>query len=177
MQKSILIISAAITLTFTGMVGAQDGVQANMKISSDDVTEGSNIPSKFTCDGENISPGLRIDGVPQAAKSLMLIVDDPDAPKGTFTHWLLWNLKTDLKEILTNSPPQDAAQGVNDFGKNKYSGPCPPSGTHRYYFRLYALDFVPNLSSNTNRKALDKAVEGHVLAKAVLMGRYSRVGK
>jgi len=151
--------------------------EAHMKISSSKFIEGGNIPAQFTCDGENASPDLVIENLPAAAKSLVLIVDDPDAPRGTFTHWLMWNLKTDLKEIPVNSPPQDAVQGINDFGKKKYGGPCPPSGTHRYYFRLYALDVVLSLPPNSDRKALDKAIGGHVITKATLMGRYSRSGK
>jgi len=151
--------------------------QAQMKISSTKFGDGGNIPPQFTCDGENTSPDLQIDAVPAAAKSLLLIVDDPDAPKGVFTHWLLWNLKPDSKEILANSPPQDARQGTNDFGKQKYSGPCPPSGSHRYYFRLYALDFIPTLSPGSNRKVVDKGIEGHVLSKAVLVGIYARPSK
>ena len=108
------------------------------------------------------------------AKSLVLIVDDPDAPGGTFTHWLMWRLKPDLQEIPANSTPQDAVQGANDFGKPKYGGPCPPSGTHRYYFRIYALDMIPTQPASSDRKTIDKAIKGHVVAEATLMGRYAR---
>ncbi len=177
MQKICPLVYFTALCLFAPTGGAQIEKEAPMKISSPDFIEGGEIPVKFTCDGENTSPALKIEGVPATAKSLVLIMDDPDAPKGTFTHWLLWNLKTDLKEILANSPPQDAAQGLNDFGKNKYGGPCPPSGMHRYYFRLYAIDAVPNLSANSQRAALEKAMEGHVLGKAVLMGRYARQAK
>lgn len=145
-----------------------------MKLTSTRFTEGGDIPPECTCDGRNASPDLQIQGVPAAAKSLVLIVDDPDAPKGTLTHWLLWNLRPDLKEILANSPPQDAVQGINYQGKRGYTGPCPPAGTHRYYFRLYALDILPaNLHAGADRAAVEKAVEGHILDKAVLMGRYA----
>ena len=110
-----------------------------MKLSSPDFSDGGNIPEGFTCEGKDVSPTLTIAGVPKEAKSLVLIVDDPDAPGGNFTHWLMWNVVPDLTEIVGNKPPAHAVQGVNDFGKSKYSGPCPPSGVHRDDFRLYAL--------------------------------------
>jgi Raf kinase inhibitor-like YbhB/YbcL family protein len=147
-----------------------------MKLTSPDFNEGSDIPERFTCDGQDISPTLRIDGVPQAAKSLALIMDDPDAPVGTFTHWLLWNLRPDQSEIASDSPPE-AVQGLTDFGGSKYGGPCPPSGVHRYYFKLYALDTTLNLPPRSKRKALDAAIKGHVIGEAMLMGRYARKGR
>jgi len=147
-----------------------------MKLTSPDFSEGSSIPERFTCDGQDINPTLRIDGVPQAAKSLVLIVDDPDAPVGTFTHWLIWNLRPDVTEIVANSPLSDAVQGVNDFGRSKYGGPCPPSGVHRYYFKLYALDTTLKLPAKSKRKALDAAIKGHMVGEAILMGRYARKG-
>jgi Raf kinase inhibitor-like YbhB/YbcL family protein len=112
--------------------------------------------------------------VPKAAKSLVLIMDDPDAPGGTFNHWLIWGLSPDLKEIVTNSVPNGAVQGLNDFKKNGYGGPCPPSGEHRYYFRLYAADIPVNLRPAARRADLDKVLRGHILKDAVLMGRYAR---
>lgn len=145
-----------------------------MNISSPDFSEGGSIPSRFTCDGANVNPALRISDVPTKAKSLVLIVDDPDAPVGTWNHWLLWNLKSDLKEIPANSVPAGAVQGLNDFKKNNYGGPCPPSGTHRYFFRLFALDTALELPAHANRKALDQAMRGHVLGQAEYMGRYAR---
>ena len=114
--------------------------EANMNLTSPDFGEGGNIPERFTCDGKDIAPTLKIDGVPKEAKSLVLIVDDPDAPGGNFTHWLIWNVMPDLTEIVANKLPAHALQGVNDFGKSRYSGPCPPAGVHRYCFRLFALD-------------------------------------
>lgn len=144
-----------------------------MKIVSTDFSEGGPIPKRCTCDGENASPELSFQAAPAATKSLVLIVDDPDAVAGTLTHWLLWNLKPDISgtgEILANSPPQDAVQGLNFKGQNAYTGPCPPSETHRYHFRLYALDIVLKLPAKSDRKALEKAMEGHVLAKAELIG-------
>ena len=145
-----------------------------MKISSPDFNEGGSIPSRFTCDGANVNPALNISEVPAGAKSLLLIVDDPDAPAGTWTHWLMWNLTPDLQEIAAGSVPAEAVQGLNDFHRNNYGGPCPPSGTHRYFFRCFALDAVLELPASSNRKALDQAMRGHVVAEAGLMGRYAR---
>jgi Raf kinase inhibitor-like YbhB/YbcL family protein len=105
-----------------------------------------------------------------------LIVDDPDAPGGNFTHWLLWNVGPDQAEIVANRLPDHAVQGVNDFGESKYSGPCPPPGTHRYYFRLYALDTTLTLPASSKRKVVDSAIKGHIIAEATLMGRYARKG-
>lgn len=148
--------------------------EVSMKISSPDFNEGASIPSRFTCDGANVNPTLQVSGVPSAAKSLVLIVDDPDAPAGTWTHWLIWNLKADLTEIPAHSVPAGAVQGVNDFGKSNYGGPCPPSGTHRYFFHLYALDSVLELPAHSNRKALDQAMRGHIVGEGKYMGRYAR---
>jgi Raf kinase inhibitor-like YbhB/YbcL family protein len=151
-----------------------DSSQAVMKLISPDFSDGGNIPERFTCDGEDISPTLKIEDAPAAARSLVLIVDDPDAPVGTFTHWLMWNLIPDATEIAANSPPSDAVQGVNDFGRSKYGGPCPPSGVHRYYFKLYALDTTLQLPAKSKRKAVDAAIKGHIISEATLMGRYAR---
>ena len=132
------------------------------------------IPSKFSCDGENINPPLMISGVGENVKSLVLIVDDPDAPAGTWTHWLVWNIDPKTKEIKENSVPRGAVLGKTDFGETKYGGPCPPSGTHRYFFRVYALDTVLTLSQGASRKDLESAMAGHFIDQGELMGRYSR---
>src|SRR5437868_868945 len=113
--------------------------RAPMKISSSAFSEGANIPPKFTCDGEDTSPPLKIDGVPQEAKGFVLIVDDPDAPGGLFTHWLVWNIDAKTSSLAAGNAP-GGVQGKNDFGKTGYGGPCPPSGTHRYSFKIFALD-------------------------------------
>lgn len=145
-----------------------------MKITSPDFAEGGNIPARFTCDGEDISPTLRISDAPAATTSFVLIVDDPDAPDGTWNHWLIWNLRPGLKEIPAGSVPEGAIQGENDFLNNNYGGPCPPSGTHQYNFKLLALNTVLDLPSTSDRKALDQALRGHVVAQAHLMGRYTK---
>jgi len=164
----------ALVLAFMWIGGGQQAKEVAMKISSPDFADGGNIPVRFTCDGKDVNPALTISGVPAGAKSLALIVDDPDAPRGTWTHWLMWNLRPDLKEIAMNSVPAEAVQGVNDFPANKYGGPCPPSGTHRYYFKLYALDTALELPASSNRKAVDQALRGHIVAEAQWMGRYAR---
>ena len=146
---------------------------AKMKITSSAFQEGGNIPSKFTCDGVDSSPPLQIAEIPSSTKSLALIVDDPDAPSGLFTHWIVWNISPQTNEIVEGSAPK-GVQGTSDFGKSGYGGPCPPPGTRRYYFRIFALDRELNLPSGTKRNQLDAAIKGHVVAQAELMGRYSR---
>jgi Raf kinase inhibitor-like YbhB/YbcL family protein len=149
---------------------------AAMKLSSPDFKESEKIPERFTCEGKDISPTLEIEGVSKEAKSLVVIVDDRDAPGGNFTHWLMWNVLPNLTEIVGNKPPSHAVQGVNDFGKNKYSGPCPPSGIHRYFFKLYALDTTLALPPTSKRNVVDAAIKGHIIADATLMGTYLRKG-
>lgn len=144
------------------------------------------IPARFTCDGPGLSPPLAWTSVPEGARSLALIVDDPDAPdpaapRRTWVHWLLYNLSpsvASLAEGAGNAPPADGArEGVNDSDELGYGGPCPPIGRHRYYFRLYALDTVlADLGDEARRRHLDAAMEGHVLGSAVLMGTYARPG-
>ena len=145
-----------------------------MRLESSAFENNSFIPSKYTCDGENVNPPLKISGVPQKAKSLVLIVDDPDAPRGTWVHWTVWNISSQTTEIAENSVPQGAVEGMTDFGKPGYGGPCPPSGTHRYFFKIYALDTNLNLGSSAQVRDLKKAIENHILDKAELIGLYSR---
>jgi Raf kinase inhibitor-like YbhB/YbcL family protein len=144
-----------------------------MKITSSAFQQGANIPSKFSCDGADTSPSLQIQEIPPEAKSLVLIVDDPDAPSGLFTHWIVWNISPQTSTIAEGSAPK-GTRGTNDFGKSSYGGPCPPSGTHRYFFKIFALDQELNLASGSKRAQLDSAMKGHVIAQGELMGRYSR---
>jgi Raf kinase inhibitor-like YbhB/YbcL family protein len=146
---------------------------ATMKITSSAFQEGGNIPDKFSKNGENINPALRIEGAPAEAKSLLLIMDDPDAPVGLFTHWLVWNIDPKTTEIAENSVPKGAVQGTNDYPNLGYGGPQPPSGTHRYYFKVFALDQTLDLKSSAKRAEVDAAMHGHVIAQGQLMGRYS----
>ena len=146
-----------------------------MEIRSTAFAEGEEIPRRFTCDGSNIAPPLTWSGIPEGAKSLVLIVDDPDAPGGTFTHWIVFNLAAeDLALSEGATLPAGAGQGVNGFGKPGYGGPCPPGGRHRYFHRLYALDARLEGLSNPRRKQIDAAMQGHVLTEASLMGTYQR---
>jgi Raf kinase inhibitor-like YbhB/YbcL family protein len=171
MQKSIMAGAFAIAV---GAVAAFAAGASKMKISSSAFQEGGGIPSKFTCDGSDKSPSLRIEQIPGEAKSLALIADDPDAPSGLFTHWIAWNIDPKTSEIAEGSVSSGAVQGQNDFGKSGYGGPCPPSGTHRYFFKIFALDRQLDLPAGTKRAQLDAAMKGHVIAQGQLMGRYSR---
>jgi Raf kinase inhibitor-like YbhB/YbcL family protein len=138
------------------------------------------IPRRFTCDGENLSPALRWTDAPPGTKALALIADDPDAPGGVFAHWVLYDIPVSARELAEGTPaqaalPAGAREGLNDFGKVGYGGPCPPPGpAHRYYFTLYALDRPTELPERATRQQLLEAVERHVLAEARLMGRYAR---
>ena len=146
---------------------------SSISITSPAFQAGGDIPAKFTCNGTNVSPELQISGVPNEAKSLVLIVDDPDAPRGLFTHWIVWNIDPKTTRIAEKSAPAAAVQGTNDFGKSNYGGPCPPSGTHSYFFKIFALDTKLELRSSAHRAELDAAMRGHILAQGVLMARYS----
>jgi Raf kinase inhibitor-like YbhB/YbcL family protein len=166
-------IIAAASVIFVAAIASHAAGGAKMKITSSAFQQGGEIPSKFSCDGANSSPPLQISDVPSGAKSLALIVDDPDAPSGLFTHWLVWNISPQTNAIAEGGAPK-GSQGTNDFGKSGYGGPCPPSGTHRYYFRVFALDQELNLPAGAKRSQLDAAMKGHVIAQGDLMGRYSR---
>lgn len=155
-------------------IGEKDVVENAMKLESSSFKNNEYIPSKYTCDGDNVNPPLLINEAPGRAQSFALIVDDPDAPAGDWTHWLLWNIGGGATEVLENSVPRGAIQGLNDFGKNGYGGPCPPSGTHRYQLKLHALDTVLNIPQNSRKKDLEKAMEGHILAQSILTGLYQR---
>ena len=170
MQKAIIAGASAILLAAIASFAAGG---AKMKITSSAFQQGANIPSKFSCDGANTSPPLEIGDVPSGAKSLVLIADDPDAPSGLFTHWAVWNISPQTSTIAEGSTPK-GVQGTNDFGKSSYGGPCPPSGTHRYYFKIFALDRELDLPFGAKRGQLDTAIKGHVIAQGELMGRYSR---
>ena len=145
----------------------------NMKLTSPAFNEGEKIPSEYTCDGEDINPELIISDVPENTKSLALIMDDPDAPMGIWVHWVIWDIQPGTIKI-SKGEKITFPQGMTDFKKQEYGGPCPPSGTHRYFFKLYALDIKLNLDSGANKKDLEKAMQGHILAQAQLMGKYSR---
>jgi hypothetical protein len=153
--------------------------EEKMEIKSKAFEEGGMIPKKYTCDGMDVSPPLMWASVPEGTKSLALICDDPDAPRGTWVHWVIFDIPVETRELPENIPPQrtlanGAKQGINDFRKIGYGGPCPPGGTNRYYFKLYALDTKINLESGATKAELLKAMEGHILSESQLMGRYKR---
>lgn len=145
-----------------------------MKITSTAFAEGLEIPSKYTCDGENVNPPLSFADVPSNTKSLVLIVDDPDAPMGTFVHWVLYNIPTTINKIEEASLPESISAGKNSAGSTTYIGACPPSGTHRYFFKLYALDAQLSLQLNSTKADVEKAMEGHIVESSQLMGLYKR---
>jgi Raf kinase inhibitor-like YbhB/YbcL family protein len=150
-----------------------------MKLTSTAFSEGGMIPAQYTCNGPDISPPLNWEDVPEQTKSLALIADDPDAPVGTWVHWVLYNLPADTHELQedlhkTKVLPKGSMQGTNDFRKIGYGGPCPPGGTHRYFFKLYALDELVDLNPGARKKDLLDAMKGHILSECQLMGKFSR---
>lgn len=149
--------------------------KSTMKITSTAFTDSTSIPLKYTCQGDNINPELKIEGVPENAKSLALIMDDPDAPMGTWVHWVVWNISPDITTIPQNSVPAESIEGITSFGKSGYGGPCPPKGVHRYYFKLYALNDKLNIPKNSNKEDLLKAMDGKIIQQAELMGTYIKI--
>ncbi len=151
-----------------------------MQITSTAFKEGEPIPAKFTCDERNVSPALKWSSVPTGTKSLALIADDPDAPVGTWVHWVVYDLPAGTSELPEDTPksqylPGGAKQGLNDFQRLGYGGPCPPPGKpHRYFFKLYALDILLELKPGATKKEVERAIERHILAQAQLMGTYKR---
>lgn len=145
-----------------------------LKVTSTAFQNEENIPSKYTCDGKNVNPPLSIELIPIDAKCLALVVDDPDAPISTWVHWLVWNIPV-THQIKENEV--HGKEGINDFQKHQYSGPCPPSGTHRYFFKIYALDALLDLPGDTKKPGLEKAMSDHILGFGELIGLYSRNNK
>jgi Raf kinase inhibitor-like YbhB/YbcL family protein len=167
-------------LAVTGLGAAETKRKANMQLTSTAFTSGAPIPAKYTCEGEDVSPPLKWSGVPAEAKSLALIADDPDAPAGTWVHWVLYDLPPTVAQLSEDVPktqtlPGGARQGHNDFKRPGYGGPCPPPGKpHRYFFKLYALDTTLDLKPGATKKDLERAMANHLLAQGQLMGTYQR---
>jgi len=151
-----------------------------MRLTSTAFEEGASIPKRYTCDGNDNSPPLHWEGIPAGTKSLALICDDPDAPRGTWVHWVLFNLPANTTELAAGVPtdkvlPSGAKQGTNDSKEIGYGGPCPPKGKpHRYYFKVYALDAELNLPEGSTKQEVEAAMKGHILAQGELMGKYGR---
>jgi Raf kinase inhibitor-like YbhB/YbcL family protein len=147
----------------------------NLRLSSSAFESGGDIPMKYTCDGNDVSPPLEWNGAPDGTQSFVLICDDPDAPRGTWSHWVIYNIPPNVSQLPEGAKAPGAAEGRNDFGNTGYGGPCPPRGpAHRYYFRLYALDTTLDLPPGaTRQQALDR-IQNHIVAQAELMGRYAR---
>ena len=173
-------LCAVFTLTAMNAMAAEKAGKDTMELTSTAFTNGAAIPAKHTCDARNSSPPLKWSGVPAGAKSLALLVDDPDAPVGTWVHWVLYDLPATATELAEDLPKSQyiaggARQGLNDFKHLGYGGPCPPPGKpHRYFFKLYALDAALDLKPGLKKKELEAAMEKHILAQAQLMGTYQR---
>ena len=150
-----------------------NGCNVNMKLTSPAFEHNSAIPSEYTCDGADASPELNIADIPENAKSLVLINDDPDAPVGTWDHWIVFNIPTPTSKINKGQEPA-GTPGKNSWGKTRYGGPCPPSGTHRYFFKLYALDTELGLQEGAAKADIEAAMEGHIIEKTELIGTYKR---
>jgi hypothetical protein len=144
-----------------------------MKIESTAFKEGATIPSRHAKQGENKSPALTFTDVPEKARSLVLIMDDPDAPRGLFTHWVVFNIGPAVKQLPEDTVPDGARQGKNSWGEPRYGGPQPPDREHRYFFRLYALDLSLSAANGASRDEIERAMKGHIIAQAELMGRYA----
>lgn len=163
------------TLAWTLFAGA--ALASELTVSSPAFEEGGDIPFEYSCKGGDISPEITWSRAPEGTKSFALICEDPDAPGDTWVHWVLFNIPADssgLSENACRSLPCGAVEGSNSWGRNTYGGPCPPSGTHRYYFRVYALDVTLNLFPNATSECLRRAMKDHILAEGELMGRFSK---
>lgn len=155
------------------------GQKMEIKITSSAFGNGESIPVRYTCDGENISPPLKWSNLPQGTKSFAIINDDPDAPMGTWVHWVIYNIPANVTELDERIPPlqklaNGALQGKNSWGKIGYGGPCPPGGTHRYFFKIYALDKILDIGAGASKEEVLNAIKGHILAEGQLYGKYSR---
>lgn len=188
LKISILLLSAVIILSCkkknTGVTTEKQNLneersKTEMIITSSAFKEGEMIPSEYSCDGKNVSPQFSWSGAPENTKSFALISDDPDAPSGDWVHWVIFNIPGSVTELSENIPrdkilDNGTKQGSNDFGKIGYGGPCPPGGTHRYYFKLYALDVYLDKDAGITKKGLLDAMEGHILKESKLTGKYKR---
>jgi Raf kinase inhibitor-like YbhB/YbcL family protein len=172
--KLVVISCICIVLFFSLSLNKEVSSMAALHITSPAFQNNGTIPRQYTCDGKDINPPLVIENVPKETQSIALVCDDPDASTGTWVHWVLWNIDPTTKEIAENAVPPGAVEGMNDFKRHTYGGPCPPSGTHRYFFKVYALDTMIDISPNSTKTDLEKAMEGHILAEGQIIGLYKR---
>ena len=171
-MKKFIVLLIILGLNVSLGIAEEQG-EIDMQLTSPSFDHNSMFPLEFTCQGKDINPELNISGIPEETKSLALIMDDPDAPMGMWVHWVVFDISPITMRIKKNSIP--GKQGINDFQRLNYGGPCPPSGTHRYFFKLYALDTLLNLKEGMIKKQdLEKAMEGHLLAQAELIGLYKK---
>ena len=178
---SLIILLALFTLYSCRVWAGKGGGHMGLTIESKAFKDGEYIPERYTCDGADISPHIIWSGAPSGTKSFVVIVDDPDAPMGTFNHWVIYDIPASVNELAENIPrvstlPDGAKQGVNSFRRIGYGGPCPPPGpAHRYYFYLYALDIpATGLGPGATKRDVERKIQGHILEKAETMGRYGR---
>jgi len=169
-----LLLLTQLKLNSAAAAGKEVAIMETMSISSSAFKHGEAIPARYTCDGTDVSPPLAIGKTPDAARTLALIMEDPDAPMGSWVHWVAWDIPAQTREIPENSVPSGVRQGRNSWNRNSYGGPCPPAGTHRYFFRLYALDTELDVSHSATKAELERAMQGHILARGELMGTYRR---
>ena len=167
-------VLAAIVLIILIAINFNNQEITKMQLKSNAFENNGIIPGKYTADGENVNPNLEINNAPENAQSLVLIIDDPDAPAGDWVHWILFNIPADTALIEEDKIPYGAVQGMNDFENNNYGGPSPPRGTHRYFFKLYALDSNLDLQEGATKQEVEDAMQGHIIGKAQLIGLYSR---
>ena len=185
MRKAYALLGLAFVILFTGTwllferyskseLTTSRSMENIFQLLSPAFDEGGTIPERYTCEAENISPPLAIDGTPKGAASLVLIMDDPDAPVGVWDHWVLYNIPPETTEILEGAIPIGAVMGKNSWGRNDYGGPCPPDSAHRYIFKLYALDTLLTLPPEAGKSELEQHMEGHIVGTTELTGRYDR---
>lgn len=179
MKKFLILFLIGIMLNAGSVSVYAEGEPGKLEVRSSAFGEGESIPTDFTCDGADMSPPVAWSGVPAPTQSLAVIVDDPDASTGNWSHWLLYDLSPKLTQLPAGIPaeaivPDGGFQGRTDFGRNGYNGPCPPEGTHRYFIKIFALDRMLHLEPGVTKNELLAAMQGHILAEGTLMGTYQR---
>lgn len=173
-KRILPLVVIAHLLTPGAVMGKEVKKMTTLTITSQAFSDKGMIPARFTCDGQDVNPSLEWGITPTGTRTLALIMDDPDAPVGTWVHWVVWNIQPETRHIKENSVPAGALQGLNSWKRTVYGGPCPPSGTHRYYFKLYALDTALDLPRTAAKAELELAMHGHILAQGEIMGTYRR---